>query len=315
MKCPRCHSEIAEQAKLCPECGLNLKERQEKSKPVEAGPTPAPDRKVRRDEALPDTTTNHGKKKRGVPIALPLLVIGLAIIAAALIYPRFHVGANREPQSVSPYYISYDESRFFDELDGAIDFTVKGKYYFLAGQAYEHGKPAPIPLASPPASETQGSNDPAFKAAENYALALEHFTEAKKKIERVSSAPLRPNFMVCRQNFIDVTDKYMDAARIFNNRAKGVLQKDQDVEDTFPLSDAIAKMDLGEKMMADFLTQGCDGSYFRYLRNQRPDVAAKIFGNYRDFFSTNFETIRPALEMLLKNTPTTTPIPVSVLTL
>lgn len=306
MKCPHCDQVIHESEKRCPQCGKELSAKSEtpsKEKQSEAGKTPS-DAKERAEEAKSDKIAAEAQKSlKSLPILFPILFAALI-----LGYYIFHARTPKEPPPAPK--MSTDADHMFSSFDDAIDFVVQGKALFQAGQELSNGKTPTTVVASPMAAESQPGEDNAmFKAAENYSLSLEHFKEAKKILDREVSGNKPDVYQECRKRFMDDIDQYAEAVKIFNERSKAILKQNEQAAAKYALSDGMAKIEIADKLMSDFLFEGCEQHYFNYASKQSPEIKKKLYGNYQAFFGSRFETIRPALNNLLGLAGSAAPLP------
>jgi hypothetical protein len=240
-------------------------------------------------EELKQATLKNGFSNKIFIIIVVLIVIGLAFI----FYKR-KAPPPPPPQPVSTSNIIEPKpEELFDSLRERIEEIGDGKKYYKAGLMIMNTGEMPVSSTPSPESAPSPRNS---KMAENFARALEHFKHAKEAVGNIEIK--NPGEEDCRKAFVDADEKYMEAAKIFNDAAKA-LNTDPDAKKwEMGLSDAKAKYEMGEELMSSFLMDGCKGAYFQFMITKSQPERAAVFNAYRNFFAENFSSQRTKVELL-----------------
>ncbi|HKY64637.1 MAG TPA: hypothetical protein VJR29_14625 [bacterium] len=242
-----------------------------------------------------------------------LLWIFVALVVAATAYFLYRC-QKKDPGPHPPpkITINVNDESFYKAFLSSLDFLSRAKAAFYQGQKWMTGVPESLPETT--STETLPQS-PLFKAATQFALALEQFKYAEDLIKSNEGGPIKTELNVCRTQYLEALDKYQSTAKLYNEHAKAKYQEENDKLEKFALSDANANWALGERLMSDFLVKGCDGDLFRYLKEQTPEMRGKVLGQYQNFLGSDYAKYRAPLESQLgvtaeKVTPPPTAVPV-----
>ena len=231
-----------------------------------------------------------GKKKSGSAVFWILLALVLSVLTFILYRCQKEDAPQRPPAKMT---VNINDESFYKAFITSMDFLSRGKSAFYEGQKWMSGVPESLPET---ASTETLPQSPVFKAATQFALALEQFKYAEDLIKSSDGGPVKTELTACRAQYLEALDKYQSTAKLYNDHAKAKYQENNDKLEKFALSDANARWALAEKLMSDFLVKGCEGDIFYYLKDQSPEMRGKVLAQYRDFLGTEYPKYQVQLE-------------------
>jgi hypothetical protein len=231
-----------------------------------------------------------GKKKSGHALLWIFLALMLAVLVFILYRCQTKEPAPRPPAKLT---VNVNDEGFYKAFLASLDYLVRAKEAFYSGQKLMEGAPESVPETA--STETMAQS-PLFKAATQFASALEQFKHAEDLIKGDNGGPTKTELNVCRDQYLEALEKYQSTAKLYNEHAKAKYQEASDKIEKFALSDANARWDLAEKLMSDFLVKGCDGDIFRYLKDQTPEMRSAVLAQYQKLLGSHYDSYRVQLE-------------------
>jgi hypothetical protein len=220
------------------------------------------------------------------------ILLALAMAVTVFVFYRCQKkepGPNPPPQRI----VDVNDEGFYKAFLSSLDFLSKGKAAFYDGQKWMVGAPESRPETT--STETMPQS-PLFKAATQFAFALEQFKYGEELIKGDNGGPIKDELKVCREQYLEALDRYQSTAKLYNDHAKAKYQESNDDIEKFALSDANARWALAEKLMSDFIVKGCEGDIFRYLKEQTPEMRSAVLAQYQKLLGSQYNTYRAQLE-------------------
>ena len=232
-----------------------------------------------------------GKKNGGAgPLGWVLLALALAVIVFVFYQCQKKDPPPRPPAKLT---VNVNDEAFYKAFITSLDYLTRAKDAFYQGQKRMEGAPESMPETA--STETMPQS-PLFKAATQFASALEQFKYAEDLIKGDNGGPVKAELVTCREQYLEAMEKYQSTAKLYNEHAKAKYQEENDKLEKFALSDANARWAMAEKLMSEFLMSGCEGDLFRYLKDQTPEVRSAVLSQYRNVLGSDYNKYRAQLE-------------------